>query len=54
MAALCGLPVESMVSAGPLEAVLWNRVTQQAGEVKMQLIRYQANQIAVEVSKMFK
>lgn len=43
-----------MVSAGPLEAVLWNRITRHAGEVKMTLIRYQANQIAVEVSKMFK
>ena len=34
-AALCGLPVERMVNAEPVEAVLWNRVTQRAGEVKL-------------------
>lgn len=54
VAGLCGLPVARMVSAEPLEAVMWNRITSRAGEVKLQLIRYQANQIAVEVSKLFR
>lgn len=54
VAALCGLPLVDMVSAEVVEAAMWERVTRRAGEWQLQLIRYQANQIASEVSKLFR
>lgn len=54
VAALCGLSVERLAMAEPVEAVMWERITRRAGEIHLQFIRYQANQIAVEVSKLFR
>lgn len=54
VAALCGLPVERMVSADPVEQVFWNRVTKRAGELNLEVVRYQANQNAVQISRLFK
>ena len=54
MAALCGLPVAQMVSAEPVEAAMWNRVTKRAGELRVQLIRLQANHNAAAIAQLFK
>lgn len=53
-AALCGVPAARVIDSDPLEWALWMRIIERAADARQQMMKAQAQLIAVEVSRLFK
>jgi hypothetical protein len=51
--ALCGVPPERVVRAGPLERELYLRVIARASELRVQMMKAEASHIGNAVGKVF-
>jgi hypothetical protein len=54
VAALCGVPVERIVSGDEFERALWRAGAARASELRAQLLRAHASHVGNEVAKRFK